>query len=728
MNWPRPMQAERAVLALAVFAGLVVGLVDAVLDYWLFYDGTFLELLITNVPKHEIYIRSVILASFVVFGLIASRSLARQRRAENALRESQRTMGTLLSNLPGMAYRCLNDRDWTMLFLSDGTKGLTGYDPSELLDNKKKSYAAIIRQDDRDAVWSEVQEALASDRPFAVTYRIVPKEGKEKWVWEQGRLVAKTDDDTGILEGFITDITERKLAERALRESEEKFRLLVENQSDMLVKLDNDGRLLFVSPSYCRAFGTSEQELVGSTFMPLIHEDDREAVARAIKSVYQPPHDSYVEERALTVEGWRWQAWVNTAVLNDQNEVIGIVASGRDITERKRAETGVIEKGHLLSESQQLAHVGGWQCELASGNITWTDETYRIYGVSPDTFVLTMESFLGLIHLDDRAAMQEWIRACSAGEKPGELEFRTILPDGDVRVLVGDGDVICDADNRPVRVVGAVQDITERKRTERALQEMAETLEHRVQERTAELKERNAELDAFAHSVSHDLRAPLRAIEGFSRALLEDYGPQMEGEGHDFLEYIADSAVQMDGLIKDLLAYSRIGRTELRLQAVSFEGVVAEAKGQLQASIDSSNAEVIVDGQLPSVRAHFATLRQVVANLLSNALKFASLDVRPEIRIWAELRQGMVRLWVQDNGIGIDEEYQTRIFQAFERLHGIERYPGTGIGLAIVQRATERMGGRCGVESTLGQGSRFWVEYPQYIEEQEATWTNRCEY
>ncbi len=267
------------------------------------------------------------------------------------------------------------------------------------------------------------------------------------------------------------------------------------------------------------------------------------------------------------------------------------------------------------------------------------------------------------------------------------------------------------------------------------LQHYATQLEQRVAERTTALQEANSELEAFAYSVSHDLRAPLRAMQGFAQALLEDCTHQLDACGRDYAQRIGSAASRMDTLINELLTYSRLSRTDLRLQPISLTTVVAEALAELEAEIQENNALVRVEESLPEVIGHRTTLVQVLTNLLANAIKFVTPGVQPQIRVWAEELfqageaggQGRqdegnnfecrwVRLWVEDNGIGIAPEHQQRIFRVFERLHGVDVYPGTGIGLAIVRKGAERMGGHIGVESQVGQGSRFWVQLPKAVD------------
>ena len=241
------------------------------------------------------------------------------------------------------------------------------------------------------------------------------------------------------------------------------------------------------------------------------------------------------------------------------------------------------------------------------------------------------------------------------------------------------------------------------------VQEDAADLEKRVAERTAQLEEINAELDSFAYSVSHDLRAPLRAVKGFGEILLEDQ-VLSEAERVDYLKRILLVAQSMDRLIQNLLAYSRLSRQEIMLHAVSLEKVVREAAEQLELSTGGKSYRLEVSGELPEVVGHHAVLVQVVLNLLTNAIKFVPRGVVPELRIWAEEAGDHCRLFVEDNGIGIPPRHQERIFQIFERLQGIDVYPGTGIGLAIVRKSVLRLGGRIGVESREGEGSRFWIE------------------
>ncbi|MGG6240391.1 sensor histidine kinase [Nodosilinea sp. AN01ver1] len=266
-------------------------------------------------------------------------------------------------------------------------------------------------------------------------------------------------------------------------------------------------------------------------------------------------------------------------------------------------------------------------------------------------------------------------------------------------------------------VDGLLEDISDRKQAEVDLQQLNATLETRVQERTAELEAANQDLEEFAYSISHDLRAPLRAIQGFAQILLEDLSETLDANASSVLQRIVANAQHLNTLMIDLLTYSRLRRIEIDLEPIDVSSVLAEVIAQINSDMQQQQAQIQVDEPLPSVRANRLILTQVLINLLVNAVKFVAEGVQPQVRVWAEERAGAgegstVRLYVEDNGIGIASDRQQHIFSPFTRLHRDADYPGTGVGLAIVRKGVERMGGQVGVESQLGQGSRFWVELP----------------
>jgi PAS domain S-box-containing protein len=396
-------------------------------------------------------------------------------------------------------------------------------------------------------------------------------------------------------------------------------------------------------------------------------------------------------------------------ILADEDALLdGLGSTVAQLVKRAAAEESLLRRteelarsNYSLSESQRIAHVGSWSWELPFGAAAcvWTPETYRLFGVSPDTFVPSGELFQGLIHPDDRAAMQAWIGACLAGEEPPDLEFRVGLPDGAVRYILGRGHLVRDAGNRPIRMVGIAQDITERKRAEEKLRLAL-----------ADLARSNKDLEQFAYVASHDLQEPLRMVSSYTQLLARRYGGQLDASADKFIAYAVDGANRMQRLIEDLLAYSRVGSRAKGFELTDGTAVLDRALANLKAAIDASGA-VVTHGPLPTVVHDDLLLVQLFQNLIGNAIKF-HVEMPPRIHVSAEPKGEEWVFAVRDNGIGIDPQYAQRIFTIFQRLHTNEEYSGTGIGLAICKKIVERRGGRIWVQSQPGSGSTFYFTVP----------------
>jgi PAS domain S-box-containing protein len=253
-------------------------------------------------------------------------------------------------------------------------------------------------------------------------------------------------------------------------------------------------------------------------------------------------------------------------------------------------------------------------------------------------------------------------------------------------------------------------EISERKRAEAALKESKDELEKRVQERTAKLQETISELEAFSYSVSHDLRAPLRAMQGYSQVLLEDCAHLLDEPGKDYVQKIGKAAMRLDKLIQDILTYSRVARAQIESKSIQLEPLILDV---IQSYSALREAKIEIQRPLADVMGHEGSLVQCISNLLGNAVKFVRDNQKPEVQIWTEAQNGKVTLFFKDNGIGIAPEYQAGIFNMFAQAHFSQKYEGTGIGLAIVRKAAERMGGEVGVKSKVGEGSTFWLRLPR---------------
>jgi two-component system CheB/CheR fusion protein len=316
----------------------------------------------------------------------------------------------------------------------------------------------------------------------------------------------------------------------------------------------------------------------------------------------------------------------------------------------------------------------------------------------------------------------EWVRTVK------DVEVEVPRPEGPRTLLLNAGMVRLAADDRSFLLLAA-EDITARKASEREVRRLNGELEDRIRQvssanRSLErevtdrqraeegLREIVKDLEAFSFSVSHDLRAPLRSIQGVAEALREDYADRLDETGRDYARRIVEATQRLDRLLRDLLTYSRVGREEAEVRACSIDAAVRIALDHLAPAVRAREAKVDVSAPLGEVLAVRSLLEMAIVNLLSNALKFTAEGVKPQVHIGAETRGSFRRIWIEDNGIGIPPADRERVFRPFERLHGMEKYPGTGIGLAIVRKGVETQGGQAGVEERPGGGSRFWIELP----------------
>ncbi len=315
---------------------------------------------------------------------------------------------------------------------------------------------------------------------------------------------------------------------------------------------------------------------------------------------------------------------------------------------------------------------------------------------------LRSKSLLELVHPEDRTTTAEHLTRLKLGTAPRYFENRYLCRDGSFRWL---GWTAAPFATEQLVYVFA-RDITSRKAAETEIQNLNGELERRI----SDLTDINSELEAFNYSISHDLRAPLRSIRSFAQFLREDSGPELKGEREDYLRRVESAAKYMDVLLLDLLQYSRLSRSDLEMVPVSLEAAIGDVLASIETEVQERKAEVTIRKPMPSVMAHPATLRQILYNLIANGLKFVEPNQTPRVELLSESNDGWIRLWIIDQGIGIAPQYQKKIFGLFQRLHSTETYPGTGIGLALVRRGIERMGGRVGLESGAGAGSKFWFE------------------
>jgi PAS domain S-box-containing protein len=390
----------------------------------------------------------------------------------------------------------------------------------------------------------------------------------------------------------------------------------------------------------------------------------------------------------------------------------------REVSEHEQAEKILRESEARLREladaMPQIVWAAGPEGQVEYVNRKWFEYTGT---TAEETYA--HDGWAEIVHPADRALVLAAVRKAVETSEPFQVEKRIRSRTGDYRWHLCRGLPLKDATGRVQRWFATSTDIEEQKRIEMDLEvareqlaRHARDLERRVVERTGKLEESIRSLEGVLYHVAHDLRAPLRAMEGFSQILLESRSAALSTFERDSALRIVIAATRMDQLIKDLLTYGRLSHMDLPRRKINLEARVDRSLVGFESEIKSRRAEIHVARPLPQVWANPLVLDQILVNLLSNALKFVTLGSAPHINIGAETNNQSVRVWIQDNGIGIDEIYQEQIFRVFERLEQDAGHLGTGIGLAIVRKGAERMGGAVGVESKPGHGSRFWIELP----------------
>jgi signal transduction histidine kinase len=365
-----------------------------------------------------------------------------------------------------------------------------------------------------------------------------------------------------------------------------------------------------------------------------------------------------------------------------------------------------------LGLAQKAGKMGTWDRDVATGRSTWTAELDEVFGVIPGTPNDSSQMWPNFVHPDDLPNVDKAIAASLQGASDLFSEFRIIRPDGQQRWISARGTVLRDGQGRPNRMVGINIDIAEQKLAEEQIRSLNATLESRVVERTRELSNANRELESFSYSVSHDLRAPLRTIDGFSLALLEDCSDKLDDLGKGHLQRIRTAAQRMGALIDDLLNLSRVTRAQLTAQKFDLSSMVTAVAQELQASQPERQISWHIQPGV-SATGDAQLIRVAIENLLNNAWKFTSRRINSSIEFGKTNKNGGSAFFVKDDGAGFNPAYADRLFGTFQRLHATTEFPGTGVGLATVRRIIDRHGGDIWAESSVDHGATFFFTLPQ---------------
>lgn len=676
--------------------------------------------------------------------------ISERKQAEAALYETHRRLETLMANLPGMVYRCHNDPEWIMEFVSEGCLTLTGHPVVDLLGNKRVSYARLIHPDDRDRVWQEVQAGLAAHGRFELEYRLLTAAGEEKWAWESGAGIYSETGELLALEGLVIDNDARKRAEATtLVAQAESERLLVQadqarltllsviederevqaalRESEFLFRSQFDlGNLgiaitspekgwLRANPYLCDLLGYSEDELKAMTWAEMTHPDDLVADEAQFKQMLAGEIDNYeLDKRFYNKAGNSIYIHLTVSCYRDKGEVKFVIATLLDITERKQMEEELRKLALAVEQSPENIVITNLKAEIEYVNEAFIHTT----GYARDEIIGKNPRILhsGNTPPETYAAMWNVLNH----DRPWKGVFHNRRKDGSEYIEFAHIAPLRQPDGTITHYVAVKEDITEKKHLGEELDRHRHHLEELVVERTAQLAEARQRAEAaseaksaFLANMSHEIRTPMNAILGLTH-LLQRAIPTLEQS--ERLAKIDAAAGHLLSIINDILDISKIEAGKLALKQSDFhldaifdhiQSLLREQSGQKGLTI-----EVDRNGVPHWLRGDPTRLRQALLNYVGNAVKFTE---RGTISLRAKKleEQGddiLVRFEVQDTGIGIEADKLSGLFEAFEQVDAstTRRHGGTGLGLAITRHLARLMGGEVGAESEPGRGSIFW--------------------
>jgi PAS domain S-box-containing protein len=630
--------------------------------------------------------------------------ITERKLAEDALRESEDKFKYVFDH-------SLIPKSITLLSGEINVNGafceMLGYQPEEL---KRINWADISHPDDIELTNDSLNLVLSGKKDSArFIKRYIHKNGTIVWADVGTSLRRDADNNPQYFLTSVNDITERKAAEEALRDSEERFSKSFRTSpiSFMIANLE-DGKIIEVNDAFTTISGFTREEALASTTLELkiwVNEQDRKHLIDSLRKGHAILHQ---ETHLRSKEGKIAIVLLSAQVIKLANRNC-IISSIEDITVRKRAEEALREseeRFHSMANSiPQLAWVA-----RADGFIYWYNQRWYDYtGTKPEQ----MEGWGWQIVHDPEVlpqVMKNWTASIASGQT-FEMSFPLRGADGQFRTFLTQVHPWKDSEGRVIQWFGTNTDVETLKRAEEIINKLNEELEQKVMQRTEQLEAANKELEAFSYSVSHDLRAPLRSVHGFTKILLEDYEASLDEEGKRICGIISSSATQMGELIDDLLSFSRIGRSTLNPSEIDMKKMVKNIFEGMTSPVERRRIK-LKTGKLHKAFGDVALFGQVWTNLLSNAIKYSSKNDISEINIGSESDGKMITYFVKDNGVGFDMQYGHKLFGVFQRLHSEADFEGNGVGLAIVQRIVLKHAGKVWAEGEVGKGATFYFSLP----------------
>lgn len=498
-------------------------------------------------------------------------------------------------------------------------------------------------------------------------------------------------DDSGRIRGVLgaaVDITDRRHAQNELSAARAELAHVTDAVPALISYINRDSTYVFVNKAYQEWFGQPPEHFRG--------RHAREVLGVEAFAKIRPHFEAALSGKRVTFESQvpykngpsRYISATYVPHVLADGRVVGFVALVNDISDQRRREEAHVNRYAVLS---RISPVGIFQTDTQGDcldvNRRWTEIT----GLGLEQ--ARGQGWASALHPEDRERVRrEWYEA-ARDRRDFRSEYRFLRPDGRFTWVLGQASELLDSSGTLSGYVGTVTDITE------------------LREAGARLESANKDLEVFVSSVSHDLRAPLRGMSGMAQLLLENYGGQvLDAEGQDYAKRIVDLSGRLDQMTRDLLDYSRVSRAEAPLEPIDLDSVLQDALAAMAAEVADRKARIESSGLSDRVLGSRVLIQQIFSNLLSNAVKFVARGVEPRVKISGSAQGDSFKVMVEDNGIGILPENQPKLFRLFERIHSEKEYPGTGVGLALVKRAVERMGGRVGVDCSPRGGSSFWFE------------------
>ena len=643
--------------------------------------------------------------------------ITERKQAEVSLRQYTTTLeeAEKSANLGSWGFDMTTGRGWW----SEQMYRMFGFEYSNEIPNVEE-YLNRIHPEDRQLVQDVLFKMTQGEELPIREYRSNPAYGPMRYFLPMQIIKRDADGKPLQMIGTLLDITERKQAEKTLRENEEMFRVAFDNAPTGMSIIGAVGfNFLAVNPLLCEMFGYTKEELLGNTIKLVTHPDDVERSNEWIRKKYSnEPCESDFEKRYIHKDGHIVWALVRAQwIRNEDGSPRMAINHILDITKRKQAEEALRESEALYRQAIEVANAVPYrQSYHVDGETVRYDfigEGIRqITGYGPEEFTealwdsLTQERFL----LDDLAKypFDDAIERVRSGVDPvWKCEHRIRARDGSIHWVFEAAVELRNENGISHGSIGLFQDITERKLAEEEIYKLNAELEQRVRERTIQLETTNKELEAFSYSVSHDLRAPLRGIDGWSQALLEDYSDKLDEQARKYIDRVRSETQRMGYLIDDMLKLSRLTRAEMAKEQVDLSALAQAVAGRLQQTEPQRQVGFNIQAGLIA-EGDSRLLEAVLANLLGNAFKFTAKRADARIEFGKTESQGQRVFFVRDNGAGFDMAYSQKLFGAFQRMHKVTEFPGNGIGLATAQRIIHRHGGRIWAEAEIGRGAVFY--------------------